>query len=566
VESPHWNTLLTLHELCAAPPGSRLDRCVLDPDTLTIILALTAPQVACPVCGSLAWRIHSRYVRRLADLPSFGRSVCWHVVVRRFRCPNPSCPRRIFTERLPGFAAPYARVTDRLRQAHTAVGGLGSGEAGARLTTRLAMETSPDTLLRRVKQAREKPAQSPQFVGIDDWAWRKGQRYGTIVVDLENSEVIDLLPDRDADTVAQWLRSHPGIEVVSRDRSASYAQAANEGAPQAQQVADRWHLLKNVREVVERLFQRQFKVVEAALETIETPSEQTDSPTSPQAVTAIPIVDLEPVPAPSTPPPESPRLQAQRARRQRRAERFEQVHERHRQGHSIRQIGRDMGMSRGAVRDYLRREVCPDWSFRRSRRSRLDAFQEEIDLFLAAGNTNAAELHRRLAEKGYHGGYAAVRRYVTKRLGARGKKRERANAAQPPKASHPSARQLSFGWVRRPEKRKPTEQARLEAIRAASGDLAAGLDLADAFANLIRKQSQEALGTWLTRAEESSCPEIRGFAEGVRQDEAAVLAAVNERWSNGPVEGHVNRLKTIKRQMYGRAGFALLRARVVNAA
>ena len=264
-------------------------------------------------------------------------------------------------------------------------------------------------------------------------------------------------------------------------------------------------------------------------------------------------------------PPESPRLQAQRARRQRRTERFEQVLEHHRQGHSIRRIAREMGMSREAVRDYLRREACPDWSFRRSRRSRLEAYRDEIDAYLAQGNTNAAELHRRLAERGYRGGYAAVRRYVTKRLGAAGRKRERANAAQPPKAPLPSARQLSFGWVRRSEKRKPAEQARLDAIRAASGELAAALDLADGFANLIRKQSQETLGTWLTRAEGSSCPEIRGFAAGVRQDEAAVLAAVTERWSNGPVEGHVNRLKTIKRQMYGRAGFVLLRA-VVNAA
>jgi transposase len=428
------------------------------------------------------------------------------------------------------------------------------------------MTTSPDTLLRRVKQLEKGPTPRPQFVGIDDWAWRKGQRYGTIVVDLERSEVIDLLPDRNADTAAKWLRAHPGIEVVSRDRAASYAQAATEGAPKARQVADRWHLLKNLREAVERLFQRQFKIIEAALQTVEVPAEQTDSPSSSEAVAPAPIIEPASSAAPSEPVSESPRLQAQRARRQRRVERFEQVHERHRQGQSIRRIAREMGRSRKAIRDSLRREVCPDWSVRRSRRSRLDAYREEIDAFLAAGNTNAAELHRRLTAKGYRGGYAAVRRYVTKRLGAAGKKRERANAAQPPKVPPPSARQLSFGWVRRPEKRKPAEQVRLDAIRAASAELAAALDLGDAFADLIRKRSQETLGTWLARAAVSPCPELRGFAEGIRQDEAAVLAATTERWSNGPVEGHVNRLKTIKRQMYGRAGFVLLRARVVNAA
>jgi transposase len=160
----------------------------------------------------------------------------------------------------------------------------------------------------------------------------------------------------------------------------------------------------------------------------------------------------------------------------------------------------------------------------------------------------------------------SVRRYVTKRLGAVGKKRERINAAQAPVVPPPSAKQLSFEWVRRPEVRKAAEQARLEAIRAGSEELAAALDLADEFARLIRKRSTGTLSDWLARGETSSNPELRRFAEGIRRDESAVTAAVKESWSNGPVEGHVNRLKTIKRQMYGRAGFTLLRARVVHAA
>jgi transposase len=160
-----------------------------------------------------------------------------------------------------------------------------------------------------------------------------------------------------------------------------------------------------------------------------------------------------------------------------------------------------------------------------------------------------------------------VRRYVRKRLAAAGKSRARDNAAKPPPAPPlPSARQLSFEWVRRPEHREEEPQARLDAIRGRSAELSAALDLADEFAALIRKVSQGTLTAWLARAESSSCPEIRRFAEGIRRDEAAVQAAVGGRWSNGPVEGHVNRLKTIKRQMYGRAGFVLLRARVVRVA
>jgi transposase len=223
-------------ELLGAPVWSRLVRACLDVEHLTVHLAITAPTAACPVCGSSAGRVRSRYTRRLDDLPCLGRRVRLQVVVRRFVCPQPDCTRRIFAERLPGFAAPRARATDRLRQTQADIGSSLGDEASARLAARMGMSTSPDTLLRRVKRLKKELAEPPRVVGIDDWAWRKWQRYGTIVVDLERSDVIDLLPDRDADTVAAWLKAHPGIEVVSRDRSPTYAQAATEGASQARQV------------------------------------------------------------------------------------------------------------------------------------------------------------------------------------------------------------------------------------------------------------------------------------------------------------------------------------------
>ena len=215
---------------------------------------------------------------------------------------------------------------------------------------------------------------------------------------------------------------------------------------------------------------------------------------------------------------------------------------------------------------YLRRDTYPGWDLRGSRRSRLDGYREWIDALIAEGLINVADWHRQLTEHGFKGSYGSVYAFVTKRLGAAGKKRERVNAAALPVPRPPSARQLSFEWVRRPEKRKPPEQARLDAIRGCSVELAAALDLADGFADLIRKQSSTTLAEWLPRGEVSSDPDLRQFAEGIRRDEACVQAAVTGRWSNGPVEGHVNRLKTIKRQMYGRAGFVLLRARVLNAA
>jgi transposase len=434
------------------------------------------------------------------------------------------------------------------------------GEAGARLAEKLAVPTRPDTLLRRVKRAETRSSQLPRFVGIDDWAWRKGQRYGTIVVDLETSEVIDLLPDRDASTVRVWLAAHPGVELVSRDRASSYSRAATEAASQAQQVADRWHLLKNVREAIERLLDRHLPIITEALKPADPDPGRTEAPPD-----EIPSPTVAPVPEER--PSVSPRKAAAQAKRHRRVERFRQVQELHRQGTPIRQIARDLAMTRKSVRRFLGHEKCPELAPRRRKRSVMDAHREWIDSRIAEGRINAAELHRELlAARGVRLSYATFRRSLTNRLVRAGKTRPRANAAKPTPNRPPSPRQLSFDWVRRPEKRTVEAQARLDKVRAASPDLTTALDLADEFKSLIRKQSSGTLQDWLTRAEASTCPEIRHFAEGIRRDESAVNAAITLPWSNGPVEGHVNRLKLIKRHMYGRAGFALLKARVLNAA
>ena len=496
-------------ELLGAPEGSCLVRACLDVENLTVHLATTATTAACPLCGSDTRRVHSRYTRRLDDLPCLGRCVRLQVAVRRFVCPQSDCPRRIFTERLPGFAVPWARTTDRLRRTQTDIGSSLGGEAGARLAARMAITTSPDTLLRRVKRLTNQPAEPPRVVGIDDWAWRKGQRYGTIVVDLERSDAIDLLPDRDAETVAAWLKAHPGVEVVSRDRSATYAQAATEGASQAEQVADRWHLLKNLREAVERVLERHSAVVDAAVKATDSPTEPAQVAAAPEpdaATSTLPVESSSPRP-PSEPLPESPRLPAEPSKRQKRIDRFERVHELHRRGHSAVRIAHELGLSRRSVFRYLRRETCPAWGLGGSRRSRLDGYKEWIDARLAEGLTNVAELHRRLTEHGFKGSYGSVYEFVTKRLGAAGKRRERLNAAKPPVPAPPSARQLSFEWARQAEKRKPPEQVRLDAIRARSNELAAALDLADGFAELIRKRLPETLGEWLARGEAASDPE-----------------------------------------------------------
>ena len=535
---------MLLSQLLRAPDGSRLVRADLDGDTLTLGIVTTTSHSTCPSCRQVSWRIHSRYSRGLAEEPIFGHQVRLQIAVRRFFCQDDLCPRQVFVEPLDGLAVRSARTTTRLARAHLAIGLALGGEAGARLAVKLAVPTSPDTLLRRVKKAEAPAPGNPRLVGIDDWAWCKGQRYGTIVVDLETSEVIDLLPDRDAATVKVWLSAHPGVELVSRDRASSYSQAATEAASQAQQVADRWHLLKNVREAIERLLDRHLPIITEALKPSETDPGQGEAAPDDEPSPALETVDEE--------TSNSPRKAAAQAKRHRRVARFQQVHDLHRQGTPIRQIARDLAMSRNSVRRFLGHEKCPESGPRRRRRSGMDLHREWVDARISEGKINATALHHELAARGVRLSYATVRRSLTDRLGRAGKSRPRVNAAKPRPIRPPSPRQLSFDWVRRPEKRTIEAQARLDKIRAASPDLTAALDLANEFKSLIRKQSSGTLQDWLTRAEATACPEIRHFAQGIRRDESAVNAAITLPWSNGPVEGHVNRLKSIKRQMFGR--------------
>jgi transposase len=239
------------------PVELRLDHLISESNAVTVVVETAREAVPCPDCQRPSRRIHSHYTRTLADLPWNGIAVRLRLHTRRFFCSSLTCSRRVFTERLPGTAGRYARRTLRFEEALQMLGLLVGGEPGARLAQKLGMRTSGDTLLRRTRQHTAAGPPTPRVLGVDDWAWKRGYRYGTVLVDLERHAVIDLLPDREAASLEHWLKQHSGVEVISRDRSNAYAEGASQGAPEAVQVADRWHLLRNVGEALQRVVERE---------------------------------------------------------------------------------------------------------------------------------------------------------------------------------------------------------------------------------------------------------------------------------------------------------------------
>ncbi len=514
---------------------------------LVVVASPISASASCPLCGTTSERIHSRYRRTVADLPIGNRSLALRLVVRRFACKNAGCRRAVFCERLPKLVDAYARSTMRLKSLHRAIGTTAGGEPGSRLAEELAIPVSGDTIIRRVKTSPVEPETPVRCLGIDDFAFRKGHDYGTILIDLERGRVIDILKSRDCADVEAWLKAHPGIEVITRDRASAYANAASGGAPQAMQVADRWHLLKNVREAAERLLNRRRKLVHKHLK-IETPT--------PTVELELPTFqDVSVSDEPET-PPLTAREESREAKRQQQVEQYDRVRELHAAGESIRGIATTLELDRETVTRYVQADSFPD---RQSAPRAPTKYRDFLDQRLSEGWRNAAELHRELIADGQSTSYYSVRRYVRRRLIAMG--RESAPDASPvPRL--PSAKQLSFTIIRKPEERDEEEQSRVETLKRIDDELTSALDLIVMFAAMVRGVLTLTLKDWLTKADASECVEIRNFAKTLHQDEAAVQAGMTEPWSNGPVEGQVNRLKTIKRQMYGRAGFELLRARV----
>ena len=494
-----------------------------------------ADGASCPHCGQFTQRVHSGYERRLADAPAGGQPVTIRLAVRRFFCGNPGCGAVTFAEQVQGLTTPRARRTPLLARMLTAAGLALSGRAGARLSGALGLPAGRSSMLRLVMALPDPQTGTVKVLGVDDFAFRRGRDYGTILVNAETGEPVDLLRDREAHTLARWLREHPGTEVICRDRAGAYAAGARDGAPDAIQVADRWHLYHNLAGYVEKTVARHRHCLQQT-----SPEPQAPGPAASQ----------------DAPGPQQPQGESALAARTR--QRYEQVQALRAQRLGITAIAARTGLARQTVRRFARAASADELLAGPGRGlpSLLDDYQPYLRQRWNEGCTSARQLHADLRQRGYTGSYGAVANYV---LPFR-------RASAPPPAP-PRTRDLARWILTDPASLDDDEQAEpRRSVRERCPHLDALAAHVTEFAKILTgRRGEQQLDSWIAAASADNQPDLRSFITGLNRDYRAVLNGLTLPYSSGKVEGNVNRIKMLKRQMYGRARFDLLRKRVLLA-
>ncbi|MFG2631687.1 ISL3 family transposase [Streptomyces sp. NPDC048473] len=482
------------------------------------------PVAECPGCGTLSARVHSRYERRPSDTAISNQQTVLHLRVRRFFCDAADCGKRTFAEQIPDLTFQYGRCTMLLRTIREAIALALGGRAGARLTELQAIGLGKDALLRLIRALPDPEVHTVRALGVDDFALKKGNHYGTILIDMESRRPVDVLPERSADALAAWLTDHPGTEIICRDRARCYAEGADRGAGTATQIADRFHLWQNIGDATERLVKR--------LRSQWTP------PPPEREVARLPEK------------PEGVRAQQSR-------ERHAAVHALMDRGVNHTGIVAELRLDPKTVRKFMR-AATPEELISGSpagRRSILDDHAAYLIARFTEGCTSSDRLHHELIERGLAVSERTVRRFV------HDLKKNNQPASRPPV---PKAREVTTVVLTHPDNRTEDDRVTLKELRDRCPDLDAACDIVAGFADmLVHLRGQEKLDQWTTDTEASTLPELRGFATGLRKDWDAVMAGLSLHWNSGPVEGHVNRVKMLKRQMYGRAKPDLLRKRVL---
>jgi transposase len=434
----------------------------------------------------------------------------------------------------------YARRTNQLHIALREIAfGLG-GEEGARIVKKLRYgDLSPDTLLRIIRRTPQNNLPTPRYLGVDDWAMKKGRTYGTILCDLERHTVVDLLPDRSSEVLKKWLKAHPGIEIITRDRSSSYSEGATQGAPNAIQIADRFHLLVNLTETLKQIVQRNPGILKLS-----------QPPTSSSGIEK----------AEKEPAAEQETTQTVPASLSQKQELYKQIQELHRQGIELRNIAKSLGIAVNTALKYANLPEPPAKQIRSSRRT--FGFEQYIGKRWDEGTRAPKQLFLELRSIGYKGSYQTIARYVAE---LRGPTCSHLHSHDAPKAPPPilAVSKASFLLGKPAEKLDEDEHKLIDHLCQASVQVKDAYELAQSFQKMVRERRVDEFDTWLCQSEKSSASNMRNFAAGLRRDYNAVKMTLSQPLSNGQTEGQVNRLKLIKRKMQGRANLDLLKQRVM---
>ena len=518
---------------------------------LVVRVVCCSSSMPCPECHQPSARIHSNYQRTVGDLPCAGRNVILALTVRKFVCTTPTCSHKIFTERLPGLVSSYGRMTPRLIALVQALGLVAGGQMGTRQAERTGIATTPSTLLRHLMQLPAPVTRAVRVLGLDDFAWKKRFTYGTIVVDLERRKIIDVLPDRESTTVETWLKEHPEVDVVSRDRGKEFAKAATLGAPQAQQVVDRFHVVKNLSEVLREILGH----CRAEIRQGGVPMPQREKTGEERT---------HPLPTAATWQQRTPAQvkKAHQARQASRDDRYQQMTTLRTQGLTQKEVAKRMGMSEKAVRNWLKRGAAPTNERHVRRRSVFDPYGAYVLERWQAGTREAKQLYEEIGAQGFSGTVRIVQRFVQ----ALRDDPEKITLAPETSAERFSANNATWLFIRDPKQLTAEKQAELELICQHSETARKTYALTQQFMSMLRLRRGQEFEVWLEAVEASHIDELCRFAHSLCQDKDAVIAGLTLSYSNGPVEAQVQKLKLVKRSMYGRAKLPLLRQRLLHAA
>lgn len=490
----------------------------------------------CPSCRDRACKLHSYYYRTIKDLPAFDNKIVLRLRSRKFYCDNKACQTRVFTERYKDHFSSYKRISNRLEQKLLKIALLMGGNAGAKMCNTLHITASSSTLIRQIHRKKLPEIKASEAVGVDDWAFRKGVSYGTAIVDLKKRRIIDLLPNREMTTVQDWLQKRTNIKVVTRDRYSQYVKGVTNGLPHAIQVADRWHLIKNLGDALQKILTRCRQELRRRNKNVCIKAGN---------ILVKPVREIV-----------IPAQLLHAGSNCQRTELLLHIKQLHQQGMPKRQIARTLNMSRVTVRKYLGLQEAPR---KNEGKTNIYRFLEYIQTSMREDpEIEIMQLWKEVAGKGYNGSrstfYHHLKEYV--------KPVERVKLPRLNDVSWLPSK-VSLLLYKKEKLLSQEERALIKKLKSKSSEINESAILVAAFREIVERKEGNKLRKWITKVQQSGISELKGFAKGLLNDYKAVRNALGLHWSNGQVEGQINKLKMIKRQMYGRASFELLRKRIL---